>query len=66
MVGLNERLGIVLTPVGAIFLVGFGHGLHGTHQSAMQLRGGQFWASYLIPCSIGVWVRFRANKIRGF
>ena len=45
------------TPVGAIFLIGFGHGLHGSHQSAMQLGGGQFWASYLIPCSISVWVR---------
>ena len=50
VVGLKERLGIVPTPVGAIFLIGFGHGLHGTHQSAIQLGGGQFWASYLPPC----------------
>ena len=56
VVGLNERLGIVPTPVGAIFLIGFGHGLHGADQSAMQLGGGQFRASYLMPCSIAVWV----------
>ena len=66
MVGLKGRLGIVPTPVGAIFLIGFGHGLHGTHQSAMQLGGGQFWASYLIPCSIRSGCPFRPNRIRGF
>ena len=37
MVGLNERLGIMLTPVGAIFLVGFGDGFLSADQSAMQL-----------------------------
>ena len=66
MVALNERLGIMPTPVGAIFLIGFGHGLHDTDQSAMQLGGGQFWASYLIPCSILSGCAFRPNRIRGF
>ena len=51
---------------GAIFLVGFGHGLQGAHQSAMQLGGGQFWASYLIPCSICLGGRFGPIETRGF
>ena len=46
MVALNERHGATPAPVGAIFLIGFGHGLHDTDQSAMHLGGGQFWASY--------------------
>ena len=44
---LNEPLSIVLTPVGAIFLVRFGNGLLSPDQPAMQLRGGQFRARYL-------------------
>ena len=66
MVGLKGRLGIVPTPVGAIFLVGFGHGLHGAHQSAIQLGGGQFWASYLMPCSIRLGAHFDPIKIGVF
>ena len=42
----------------AIFLVGFGHGVQGAHESAMQLRGGQFWASYLLPCPMALEWRF--------
>ena len=37
MVGLNERLGIMLTPVGAIFLVVFGDRFLSAYQSTMQL-----------------------------
>ena len=66
VVGLKERLVFLPTLVGAIFLIGFGHGLHGTHQSAMQLGGGEFWASYLILCSILSGCPFRINRIRGF
>jgi hypothetical protein len=66
MVALNERHGATPAPVGAIFLIGFGHGLHDTDQSAMHLGGGQFWASYLIPCSILSGCAFRPNRIRGF
>ena len=35
--GVDERLGIMLTPAGAMFLVGFGDGFLGADQSAMQL-----------------------------
>jgi hypothetical protein len=34
MMGLNERLGIMLAPVDAIFLIGFLYGFLGTYQSA--------------------------------
>jgi hypothetical protein len=66
MAGLNERLGIMPTPEGAISLVSFGDGLAGAYESTMQLGGGQFRAGYLAPCSLGFEWRFRANKIRGF
>ena len=66
MMGLNDRFGIMLTPMGAFFLVGFGNGLLSADQSAMQLRRGQFRAGYLAPGSIGFEERFLASKIRGF
>ena len=37
IVALNERLGTMLAPVGAIFLAGFGDGFLSADQGAMQL-----------------------------
>ena len=37
VVGLKERLGIMLTPAGAIFLIGFGDCFLSAYQYAMKL-----------------------------
>ena len=53
MMGLKERLGIMLTPAGAIFLIGFGDRFAGADQARNGVvRGsisGQLSAAMLDP-----------------
>ena len=56
VVGLNERLGIMLAPAGAIFLVVFGHRFLGADQSRIAVVSGSISVQLSAAMLDRVWV----------